>query len=98
MQGGQGKDYAVSPHTSVSVPTTGVQLLPANSKRYYALIVNDSNRKVYLSFGELAAAGLGIPVYPGGFGYQIDRTNLFKGAIFARADTGTAVLKITEGQ
>lgn len=98
MEGGQGKTFRKVSHLPpVTAPTTGTEALPANEKRYWALIVNDSNRKAFLYLGALGPAGQGIPLYPNGYSYQIDRNNLFKGPIYARGVGGNVTLQITEG-
>lgn len=50
-------------------------------------------------FGSQNATGNGIPISPGGFSYEIDANNLWRGAIYAaHAGTGNKNVAVFEGQ
>ena len=66
---------------SVNVATTTTEILAANSRRLYALIVNDSDTDIYLSLSEAAVANKGLRLNAYGGAYEINYTNPFRGQI-----------------
>jgi len=68
---------------SVSVGTGSTQILLADGGRQYALIVNDSDTKMYLSIGSAAVTGKGIPLLANGGAIEITPDNLMVGTVFA---------------
>ena len=82
---------------SGNVTVTTQIMVPMNEQRTAMTIVNDSDAKIYLFHGEVAALAMGIPLNAAGGSYQIDKTNLYKGPISAiHGGTGNKVLCITE--
>jgi len=69
-------------NTAVSVADSSTTILSANDARKYALIVNDSDTTIYLALGAAAAVNRGIRINANGGAYEINWTNLFKGAIY----------------
>lgn len=81
---------------SASVSTTSGSALAANANRKHATLFNNSAVDIWLGLGIAAAVDQGIPL-KAGTGYEINTLNLFKGAINAIAESGTASLAIAEG-
>lgn len=71
--------------------------LAANDDRLYALFINDSNTVIYLRLGETAVQHEGIYLSANGGSYEINWTNLYKGAVNAICANSGKVLMITEG-
>jgi len=69
-------------NTAVSVADSSTTILSANANRKYALIVNDSDTTIYLALGAAAAVNSGIRLNANGGAYEINWTNLYKGAIY----------------
>jgi len=69
-------------NTAVSVADTSTTILSANDARKYALIVNDSDTVIYLALGAAAVVNSGIRLNANGGAYEINWTNLYKGAIY----------------
>jgi len=86
-------------NTAVSVGDTSTTILAANANRKYALIVNDSDTVIYLALGAAASVNSGIRLNANGGAYEINWTNLYKGAIYGiHAATGlTKRVVVVEG-
>jgi len=69
-------------NTAVSVADSSTTILSANDARKYALIVNDSDTVIYLALGAAASVNSGIRLNANGGAYEINWTNLYKGAIY----------------
>lgn len=82
--------------TNPSVTTESSIVLAANSNRKDALIINTGTVDVFLSRGGTAVAGKGIVLKSGGSAYEINGSNLYKGAITAIASSATNLL-VSEG-
>lgn len=72
--------------TSGTVLSTSTLILESNQMRKTAVITNDSDNIVYLSFGTDAKVGAGIRLNDGGGSYEINQQNMFKGNVFAISD------------
>lgn len=84
-------------HNSVGVDTTGIQVRAINSNRKHLIIVNKSTTtNVELFFDTVGTFGNGLPLVPGQF-YEMNGSNLYRGAIRAVAASGTVNLSISEG-
>ena len=68
---------------NVSVGTGSTQILLADGGRQYALIVNDSDTKMYLNVGSAAEIGKGIPLLANGGAVEITGENLLVGTVYA---------------
>jgi len=91
-------EHTESESKSVSVRTTSDLILNTNSKRLYASFVNNSDEVIYLEKGKAAVVGQGIALYPMGGSYEINLSNLYRGAIYAiHGGTGTKALCVGEG-
>ncbi len=89
----------MSVSSGISVSTTSVTLLPANSGRVYAVFVNDGTVPVYLSLdGNAAVANSGIRLNASGGSYEISPLNLDIGLVTAITASGTAVVTVTASQ
>jgi len=86
-------------NTAVGVADSSTTILSANANRKYALIVNDSDTVIYLALGAAAAVNSGIRLNAGGGAYEINWTNLYKGAIYGiHAVAGvTKTVTVVEG-
>lgn len=69
--------------TVVSVPNTGLLVLAANNRRFYATIQNVSNTDIWIMFGSQNAVGQGLLIPKNGFSFEIDRLNLWQGSVYA---------------
>lgn len=78
--------------TFATVPVTnaGAIVLAANVRRFYAQIQNNSNTDIWLYFGAQGSVNQGIMVPANGFSYEIDRMNLWQGAVYAIHNSGTS--------
>ena len=83
--------------TKVAVDTSTTVVLAANASRKDAVFVNDSNKPIYLARGNDAVLNQGIRLDADGGTYQINRNNLFLGAINAIAEGGAKNLTVSEG-
>ena len=83
--------------TSVAVQVVSTLVLAANPRRADAVFVNDSNRDIFLARGNAAVLNQGIRLNSAGGSYEINRTNLFLGAIYAIALGGDKNLTVSEG-
>ena len=83
--------------TKVAVQDTTTVVLAANPARKDAVIVNDSNQAIYLARGNDAVLNEGIRLNANGGSYEINRDNLFLGAINAIATDAGKNLTVSEG-
>ena len=83
--------------TKVAVDTATTVVLAANPRRHEAVFVNDSNKEIYLARGNDAVLNQGIRLNADGGSYEINRNNLFLGAINAIAEGGAKNLTVSEG-
>lgn len=83
--------------TKVAVGTDTTVVLAANPRRHEAVFVNDSNKPIYLARGNDAVLNQGIRLNAEGGSYEINRNNLFLGAINAIAEGGDKNLTVSEG-
>ena len=74
-----------------------VELLATNLSRKFAVISNPTAAGMFLAFGQSAVIGYGVYIPPGG-GYQIDKDNMWQGAVNGIMATGGAVTISTEDQ
>jgi hypothetical protein len=80
-----------SADNNVSIDNTAsVAILAANEKRLFATISNSAAVGLWLGFGRAAVIGKGTYV-PAGGGYQIDKDNMWRGAVNGIMASGTAV-------
>lgn len=79
----------------LAVTGTQQRVLAENPSRVYALLVNDGANDCYLGMGIPAVVNRGIRINNGGGSYEINLTNLWKGAIYA-VGTGALSLLIQE--
>lgn len=87
-------------HTSASVGTGSSTALAANTRRQYALLINDSTVVLYLNVGGTATANTGIRLNPNGGSYEMSQGagNLDVRAVTVIAASGTGNnLIVTEG-
>lgn len=83
--------------TSVDVPNTGILVLAENKRRFFAMIQNVSNEDVWLLFESQGAVGDGFLLPANGFSFEIDRMNLWQGAIYAiHGGTGNKTVKVLD--
>lgn len=81
---------------SVTVGTSSVEVLAANTLRQGAALVNDSANKIYLGIRNAAVLNKGIFLAAGGGSYEINSTNLTLDAINAIADAASSNLTVQE--
>jgi len=83
---------------NVTCGTTSVLVLPANSKRLGAVLVNDSDTVIYIYLGDgPAVVNAGIRLNASGGAYEITSfNNPWMGQIHAICGSATKVLCITE--
>lgn len=79
----QNLKIANSDFSVVNVPNTGALVLNENKRRFYATIQNVSNTDIWILFSSQGAVGQGLLLPANGFSYEIDRLNLWQGAIYA---------------
>ncbi len=75
--------------------STTVALL-ANGARKIANLVNDSDEVIYLALGEDAELNKGIRLNAGGGNFEINATNMWKGAVNAICTSGGKNLSVSE--
>lgn len=71
--------------------------LAANRLRVHAVFVNDSVQTIYLGLGVAAVMNDGIRLNANGGSYEINRDNLFLGAVNAISNLGAATITVAEG-
>lgn len=83
--------------TSQDLATASVEVLSANPARTAAFFTNDSGVAIYLALGAAAVANKGIRLNSNGGAFEINKSNLWRGAVNAIAASGTGnTLCITE--
>lgn len=89
---------ASEPGKAVNVLTTSTVLLAAKANRVSAVFVNNSDVDISLSLGGTPVVGSGIILKASGGCYEINRTNLYVGAVSAirAAATGNKPVGVTE--
>lgn len=80
----------------VTVGSSSTAILAANPDRKSATIVNASDEVVYLQLGATAVSGQGIYLAASGGAFNIDKNNLFTGAINGICASGGKVVTVTE--
>ena len=77
---------------------TGILLLSANQFRFYSLITNDSNVKIWIFFGRQNVFGEGIPILGNGFAFEIDSNNMYRGDVYGiHGSSGTKNIAVFDG-
>lgn len=66
---------------SQSVGNTSTLLLPKNSHRVHATIVNDSDETIYIALGHPAVSSKGKRLNSGGGSFEITTTNPWYGEV-----------------
>jgi len=82
---------------AVTVGAVTTVVLAANGHRVNVVLTNDSEQVIYIARGNAAVIGDGIRLNPAGGSYEIDDTNLWRGAINAICALGQANLCVSEG-
>lgn len=82
--------------TQVTVGTTSITVLPANSARKYGHIFNNSSEAIFVQFQATAALNQGIKVGPGTF-YTLETTNLWRGDLNAIGVMAGQLISVVEG-
>lgn len=87
-------------HTVATIGVTNTSVLTENPKRSYLLIVNDSDKEVYITVGENAALNQGIRINPNGSSYEMSAAygNLDLREINGITSIAGKKLLITEGE
>lgn len=81
---------------AVTVGNTTTVVLAANADRKSATMVNASDEVIYLQLGAAAVSGEGIYLSASGGSFNIDKNNLFTGAINGICASGSKTLVVTE--
>lgn len=85
-------------HTVASVTNASTLILPANSRRFYATFVNQSNVPIWIRFVGPAVVDDGIFIAANGFSYEMTRENLWQGDVYAiHGSAGIKLMQIVEG-
>lgn len=92
------KKIGTMPSSVGTVGTTSAQLLAADVDRVYAILVNDSDVKVFLGFGEAAVEGQGARMNAEGGVYEVSWYNLFLGAINGICEGANKNISIVDGR
>ncbi|NJN04882.1 MAG: hypothetical protein HC816_21775 [Leptolyngbyaceae cyanobacterium RM1_1_2] len=88
----QSEEIATSQDLSLPIAEQSAIVLPANPARKQLSLVNRSaSATIYISYAAVAQVGYGVALYPRGGAYEINQSNLYKGAISAIA-TGPGAL------
>ena len=82
---------------SVSVGTTSVVILPANTQRKYAVLVNDSDVAMYIAVGTISVINKGDRVNAAGGVWEMNYSNLMTGTISAITTGANKILCGSEG-
>jgi hypothetical protein len=67
-------------------------LLPANPQRKHLVLINKGSEPIYINYGLVATAEHGITLMPSGGSYEINTTNLYKGALSAISEDSGSIL------
>ena len=92
-----GTPVAAATNAAVSVAITSTAVIAANAARTFATFVNDSANVIYICLGTPAVANAGIRLNANGGSFEINRDNLYTGAVTAIAVGGASNLVVTEG-
>ncbi len=86
-------------HTAVTAGAVSTVALAANASRKYAVLVNDSDKEVYIMVGETAVLNQGIRINPNGGSYEMAAVyrNLDLRVINAISSAADKKLLVTEG-
>ena len=93
----EGQKLATFVGTGINVSTTSAVVLGTNNNRLYALLVNDSDTVIYLKLGATAVNNSDIRLNASGGSYEIDWTNLFRGAIYGISTADAKKIALIEG-
>jgi hypothetical protein len=74
--------------TTVTFSNAGQLVLAANPRRTYAIIQNVSTVDMWMMFGSQGAVNQGVMIPANGYSYEIDRNNLWQGAIYCIHSSG----------
>jgi len=74
---------------SGTIATTATIIIPPNINRAACWIINNSSVNMFVGLGYAAAVDTGILLNSGGGALEINKTCLFKGAIYLIAASGT---------
>ena len=77
--------------SNATVGNTTTQILPKNSGRVYAVIVNDSDEAIYIGLGVAAVLNKGIRLNANGGSIEIDGEQPFRGAVNGICASGSKV-------
>lgn len=78
------KEIAFATPFSWTINSTSRIILPANPHRQQVTLVNNSFvNEAYINYGGMASLGEGITLMRGGGSYEINQSNLYRGAISA---------------
>lgn len=78
----------VHDHSRTVPSANAVLVAQANKQRTTYWLVNMSANQINIGLSYLPTATSGIPLNANGGAFEINKTNLFKGEIYAIADTG----------
>lgn len=83
--------------TTISVPNTGILVLPASPRRFFATIQNTSNTDMWIMFYSQNAVGQGLMLPKNGFSYEIDGLGLWTGEVYAiHGGTGLKTMAVLD--
>lgn len=78
------KEISFATPYSWAVNSTSQLIIPANPNRQQVTLINTSlTDEAYINYGSMAALGQGITLMRGGGSYEINLSNLYRGAISA---------------
>lgn len=93
--------FASVTNTSITVGSTTTEVLVLDNHRKFARFTNDSDEVIYLALGADAVKNKGIRLAPGTTAYdnsfELNRTNLYKGAVNAICTSGSKNLCVVVG-
>ena len=101
----RGRKIGTMPRSVVTCGSPAVLVLASNNARAYALIMNDSDTVIYLGFRgtlggtlpDVMTTLVGVRLNASGGSFQIDWSNLWKGAIYALTSAASKNLQVVEG-
>lgn len=83
-------------NSSGTMGVASANILGANPRRKYAIIVNDSDTTIYISLGATAASNSGIRLNASGGSYEITTLNPYTGVISGIAGVAGKVVTFVE--
>lgn len=83
--------------TQVSVGTSSIPLLIANTNRKYAHIANNSGESIFIQYSSQAALNQGVRIPPRGF-YTLGSNNLWLGDVNAIGVMSNQLIDVLEGE